>query len=117
MSASIMSDDRKLIKFQMRHQLGKIIGNHTFRLLAVVLADDRLARPPITTHVRADDSETGGDQLRYDPMPGGGGPWMPVDQEYGRPVAGESYAQPHIPEIDHLVGKSFEHAHLQPTHR
>ena len=42
---------------------------------------------------------------------------MPVDQEYGRPVAGESYAQPHIPEIDHLVGESFEHGHLQPTHR
>ena len=71
MTASIMSDDRELIKVQMRHQIGKIIGNRTFRLLAVVIADDRLARPPITTHVRADDSEAGGDQLRRDPMPGG----------------------------------------------
>jgi hypothetical protein len=41
---------------------------------------------------------------------------MTVDQEYGRPFASEPYAQLHIPEIDHFVGKSFEHGHLQPSH-
>ena len=61
-----MSDDRELIKFQLRHQLGKIISNLAFCLLAVGIADDRLARSPITTHVRTDDSEARGDQLRCD---------------------------------------------------
>ena len=41
---------------------------------------------------------------------------MTVDQEYGRPFASKPYAQLHIPEIDHFVGKSFEHGHLQPLH-
>jgi hypothetical protein len=41
---------------------------------------------------------------------------MTVDQEYGRPFASEPYAQLHSPEIDHFVGKSFEHGHLQPLH-
>ncbi len=81
MAAPIMADDRELIKVQLSHQLGKIIGDGAFRLLAVIISNDRLARTPITPHVRADHSESGGDQLRRDPMPGSRGPGMAVDQE------------------------------------
>ncbi|HEY6684289.1 MAG TPA: hypothetical protein VI030_14995, partial [Propionibacteriaceae bacterium] len=30
-------------------------------------------------------------------------------------VAAEPYPELHLAEIDHLVGKSFEHGHLQPA--
>ena len=108
MAASIMSGDRELIKAQTRHQVGKIIGDRTFRLLAMIISDDRLARPPIATHVRADHGKTGADQLRCDPI----ARWLRSSDGHGsgvgRPCASKSYAQLHIPEIDHFVGKSLE---------
>jgi hypothetical protein len=42
---------------------------------------------------------------------------MTMDQEQRRTVATEPYPQLHVPEIDHLVGKSVEHGHLQPALR
>jgi hypothetical protein len=47
MTTPIMTDDGKPIKVQLSHQLGKIIGNCAFRLLAMIISNDRLARPPV----------------------------------------------------------------------
>jgi hypothetical protein len=38
---------------------------------------------------------------------------MTMDQEQRRTIAPEPYPQLRLPDIDHVVGKSVEHGHLQ----
>ena len=40
---------------------------------------------------------------------------MTMDEKQRRTVATEPYAELHLSKIDHLVGESFEHGHLQPA--
>jgi hypothetical protein len=48
-------------------------------------------------------------------VPGGRCPGMTMDKKERRTVATTPHTKLHVPKVDHLVGKSLEHGHLQPT--
>jgi len=99
----------------LRHQHGKIIRNGALRLLPMIISNRRLARPSVPTHVRADNREARSCQAWGDPMPARCGPGMTMDEKQRRTVATEPYSELHLSDIDHLVGESLEHGHLQPA--
>jgi hypothetical protein len=105
---AIMSNDRELIMFELRHECRKIIGHSALGLLAMIITDPRCTGLSIATHIRADNGITGRSQAWRDPVPGCRRPGMAMNKKEWRTVATEPHTKLHVPEIDHLVSEAFE---------
>jgi hypothetical protein len=92
---------------ELPHQGRAVVGHGSLGVGGMVSGGDGLGRLPVAAQVRADHGEPLG-QHRGDPVPGGVGPRMAVQQQDGRSAASVADPQLYFADLDPPQRKALE---------